>query len=67
MNRQFVSSSRMRSVGWENDILEIEFSDGAIYHYYDVSESEYLSFMNSSSLGSEISRLDKIKRYKRIN
>ncbi len=63
MNRQSVSSSRMRSVGWENDILEIEFHDGAIYHYYDVSESEYRSFMSSSSLGSELSRLDKIKRY----
>lgn len=63
MNRQFVSSSRMRSVGWENNVLEIEFHDGAIYHYYDVSESEHRSFMSSSSLGSELSRLDKIKRY----
>lgn len=63
MNRQNVSSSRIRSVGWENDILEIEFPDRAIYHYYDVSESEYRNFMNSSSLGSELSRLDKIKRY----
>lgn len=63
MIRQSVSSSRMRSVGWENGVLEIEFPDGAIYHYYDVSESEYQSFMSSSSLGSELSRLDKVKRY----
>lgn len=67
MDRQYVSSRRIQSVGWENNILEIEFKDGAIYQYYDVSESEYRNFMNSSSLGSELSRLDKIKRYKRIN
>ncbi|MEK5432650.1 KTSC domain-containing protein [Lysinibacillus sp. FSL R7-0073] len=63
MDRQYVSSSRIRNVGWENGVLEIEFHDGAIYHYYDVSEYEYRSFMSSSSLGSELSRLDKIKRY----
>lgn len=66
MNRQNVSSSRIKSVGWENDILELEFKDGAIYHYYDVSESEYQNFMNSSSLGSALSRLDKIKRYSQV-
>ncbi|EAC3708949.1 KTSC domain-containing protein, partial [Listeria monocytogenes] len=27
MQRNHVSSSRIRSVGWENDILEIEFND----------------------------------------
>lgn len=31
MNRQPVSSSRMRSVGWENNTLEIQFHDDAIY------------------------------------
>lgn len=67
MNRQYVSSSRIQSVGWENDILELEFKDGAIYHYYNVSESEYRNFISSSSLGSELSRLDKIKDYKRVN
>lgn len=66
MNRQFVSSKRIRSVGWENDVLEIEFHDGAIYHYYDVSEFEYRNFMSSNSLGSELSRLDKLKRYSRV-
>lgn len=66
MIRKPVSSSRMSSVGWENDILEIEFNDGAIYHYYDVSYSEYIAFINSPSLGSALSRLDKIHSYKRI-
>lgn len=66
MFRQPVSSSRMSSVGWENDTLEIEFKDGAVYQYYDVTHSEYLAFMNSPSLGSALSKLDKIHRYRRV-
>ena len=67
MNRQSVSSSRISSVGWENNILEIQFKDGAIYQYFDVSKSEYTNFMNSSSLGSALSTLDKQHRYSRVN
>lgn len=63
MQRQYVSSSRMRSVGWENNTLEIEFPDGAVYQYHGVTESEYREFMSSSSLGSALSRLDKIHPY----
>lgn len=67
MYRQPVSSSRISSVGWENNVLEIQFHNGAIYQYYGVSHSEYQNFMNASSLGSELSRLDKIHRYQRIS
>ena len=67
MQRQFVSSSRISSVGWENNTLEIEFKDGAIYQYFDVSKSEYQNFINSSSLGSSLSVLDKQHRYSKIN
>lgn len=66
MQRQPVSSSRISSVGWENDILEIGFPDGAVYQYYNVSHSEYIAFMNSPSLGSALSKLDKLHRYHRV-
>ncbi len=66
MNRYPVSSSRISSVGWENNIMEIGFPDGAVYQYYDVSKSEYNAFINSPSLGSALSRLDKIHRYSRV-
>lgn len=66
MIRQAVSSSRMKSVGWENDTLEIEFNDGSIYQYYNVGYSEYVSFINSSSLGHSLSILDKQHSYRRI-
>jgi hypothetical protein len=67
MVRQLVSSSRMRSVGWENNVLEIEFHDGAIYQYFNVSSSEYFAFINSPSLGHALSILDKQHTYMRIN
>lgn len=54
MLRTPVSSSRISSVGWSNNTLEIEFRDGAVYQYFDVSEMEYISFINSSSLGSSL-------------
>ncbi len=66
MVRNPVSSSRISSVGWENNVLEVEFKDGAVYRYFDVTNEEYISFINSSSLGSALSRLDKIHRYSRV-
>lgn len=66
MQRQFVSSSRISSVGWEPNTLEIQFKDGAIYQYSGVTESEYRSFMNSPSLGHTLSILDKQHPYRRV-
>lgn len=66
MNRQYVSSSRIQSVGWENNTLEVEFKNGAIYQYYNISQAEYIDFINSTSLGSALSRLDKTHRYSRV-
>ena len=66
MFRRPVSSSRMNSVGWADNTMEIEFKNGSVYQYYDVSQSEYQNFLNSPSLGSALSRLDKIHRYIRV-
>lgn len=67
MQRHPVSSSRISSVGWENNTMEVGFPDGAVYQYYNVSQSEYTAFLNSSSLGSALSRLDKVHQYRRIH
>lgn len=66
MIRAPVLSSRMKSVGWKDNVMEIEFNDGAIYQYYDVSKSYYIDFINSPSLGSALHRFDKIHSYKII-
>lgn len=32
--------------------IEVVFHDGDIYHYYDVSEHEYIGLVTASSIGS---------------
>ena len=66
MVRHPVSSSRIANVGWENDVMEVQFHNGAVYQYYNVSQSEYQNFLNSPSLGSALSRLNKVHRYRRV-
>ncbi|MGU7990673.1 KTSC domain-containing protein [Streptococcus suis] len=65
MQRQYVTSSNVRSVGWENNTLEVEFNNGSIYHYHNISLSEYQSVL-VGSVGSNIHRLAKIHSYTRI-
>lgn len=66
MLRNPVVSSRISSVGWENGTLEVQFQDGAVYQYYNVSETEYRVFINSGSLGRSLYILEKTHRYARV-
>ena len=66
MQRKYVASTNVRSVGWQNGILEVEFNNGSIYHYHNVSESEYSSVL-IGSVGSNIHRLSKYHPYTRIS
>lgn len=54
MNRQPVTSSDLRSVGYdaETHTLEIEFHSGDVYQYFNVPESEYSGLMRAASKGS---------------
>lgn len=65
MHRKFVSSSNVRSIGWENNTLEVEFNNGSIYRYDNVSESQYQSLL-VGSVGSNIHRLAKANTGYRI-
>jgi hypothetical protein len=53
MERQFLESSMMRTVGYDakEQILEIEFQSGSIYHYYKVEEEVFNELIESESLG----------------
>lgn len=46
-----VSSSNIRSIGYENDTLYIQFNNGSIYAYYNVPENVYTELMNAPSHG----------------
>lgn len=54
MERQYVESSMILSIGYDSNTstLEVEFkSNGAIWQYYDVSENIYYEFIGSGSVG----------------
>ena len=53
IKRDPVSSTSLKSVGYDEDTeeLEIEFNDGRLYQYFSVPSNEYENFMNASSLG----------------
>ena len=58
MDRQLVSSSNIRSVGYETEsqTLEIEFHSGGIYQYAIVPETVYRGLMLADSKGSYFHR-----------
>lgn len=53
MSRTYVSSSNLRSVGYDPDraVLQIEFRHGGIYDYYRVPWNAYTGLMSASSKG----------------
>jgi len=53
MKRKFVSSSTMKSAGHDagKRILEIEFTSGEVYRYFDVPVEIFSGLMNAESKG----------------
>lgn len=54
MEREFVESSMITSVGFDSaiSVLEIEFkSNGQVWQYFDVPETLYLEMRAASSVG----------------
>jgi hypothetical protein len=52
MIRQNIHSTNIKSVGYENGTLEIEFKTHSIYQYFNVPENIYLGLLNASSKGT---------------
>lgn len=54
MDRQYVESSMIASIGYDPNTatLEIEFkSNGAIWQYYEFPESAFYEFLSAGSVG----------------
>lgn len=53
MDRETVSSSNIASVGYDagTETLEVEFTNGSVYQYYNVPQVTYEQFMASGSKG----------------
>lgn len=53
MRRKKVDSTTLRSVGYErrSEVLELEFSSGALYQYFEVPEEEHQGLLSAESKG----------------
>ncbi len=58
MLRQYVSSSNIHSIGYDEitKTLEVQFLDRSIYQYVHVPNHVYIELMNASSHGSYLDR-----------
>lgn len=70
MNRTPVSSSNIQSIGYDPQTatLEVEFTSGEVYQYFNVPEYLYQQFLNTSSHGEFLN--DNIRynyRYQKIS
>jgi hypothetical protein len=51
LRRTPVNSSTLKSAGYDNSVLEIEFQDGSVYRYFGVPVEVAQAFMASTSKG----------------
>jgi len=53
MMREPVASSNIASVGYDapSETLEVEFQNGTVYQFYNISQGIYDQFMEASSKG----------------
>ena len=68
--RKPVRSSNIASIGYDaaSLTLEVEFSTGSVYQYYNVPESVYRGLMNAASHGSYLAQYVKeVYRYREVN
>lgn len=62
-----VHSSNVLAIGFENNILEVWFVDGAVYHYFGVPEHIYNSFLSAPSKGQFVhTHLTNFYHYERL-
>jgi len=69
MQRKTVKSDSIKSIGYNisDHVLEVEFTRGAIYQYFDISADKVLSLTSAKSIGSFFSKnIAKSYRYLKV-
>lgn len=59
MERQSVNSSNITEIGHDphTNTLEVKFSSGRVYQYFDVNPDEHAALLNASSIGSHFANI----------
>jgi len=67
MNRAYVSSTDLVSVGYDNGTLEIEFKENNVYQYFNVPQSIYNGLLSAGSKGTYFhSHIKNKYRYRKV-
>lgn len=63
MKRKPVQSSAIVSIGYdmEKELLEVEFADHDVYHYFDVAPELYEELIKADSIGAYFNRYVKFE------
>jgi hypothetical protein len=62
-----VKSSNVKKIGWEKEVLRIQFNNDSMYEYYKVPKEVYENLLTAQSKGSFVSRnIARNFEYKRI-
>jgi hypothetical protein len=56
MRRRPVDSSSVRSVGWSDDTLELEYVNGDTYQYFDVPQPTFAALLAAPSIGAYVNK-----------
>ena len=68
MIRNSVFSSNLKSVGYDDGTLEIEFHNGGIYQYFNVPDSTYSNLISAISKGRYFDTYIRPKyRYRKVH
>ena len=68
MTRIPVISSNVKSVGYERNVLEVEFLNNSIYQYKDVPRQVYSDMLVAQSIGKYLNQFVKPRySYEKIN
>ena len=67
MKRYKVSSSIIKSIGYLNNTIEIEYMNGSVYKYFDTSVQIYAEIIRATSVGATSKKLLKGKKFVKID
>lgn len=65
MKRILTESKNIKSIGWDNEILEIEFNSGHLYQYFPVKVEDFNNIIYYDSLNQWF--IDNIRNNKNIS
>ncbi|HFI0025998.1 TPA: hypothetical protein ACGO0P_001470 [Streptococcus suis] len=66
MQRRNVKARMVKSIGWENEIMEVEYISGLIHQYKDVSEADYIRSL-TGAIDKKVRRIGKTHPFTRIS